>query len=54
VLVILLGLTASLAAFRRRIAALAKKCLIGSGEGKFLSTIAAGELQVPSHIGSLA
>jgi hypothetical protein len=52
--VILFCLTACLAPLRRRIATLAEKCLIGSGKCEFLSTVAAGELQVPSHISSLA
>jgi hypothetical protein len=41
-MVILFRLTARLAPLRRRVAALAEKCLIGSGKCEFLSTVAAG------------
>jgi hypothetical protein len=50
--VILFRLTARLAPLRRRVAALAEKGLVGRSKGEFLSTVAASELQVPSHSSS--
>jgi hypothetical protein len=49
-MVILFCLTAGLAPLRCGVAPLAEKCLISSGKCEFLSTVAAGELQVPSHM----
>ena len=45
----LLCLTARLAALGGRITAFLKKRLIGSGERKILSTIAASELHISGH-----
>jgi hypothetical protein len=53
-LLILFCLAARLASLRRRVAALAEKGLIISCKNKFLSAIAARELHIPSHVGSLA
>jgi hypothetical protein len=52
-LFIFLCLAAGFAPLRRRVAALAEKCLIVGCKCKVLSAVAAGKLQVPSHNGSL-
>ena len=53
-LFLFLGLTALLAALRRRISALAEERLIVNGKRERLSAIATNEFLIPSHISSLS